>query len=172
MAEKSERVGTVNRKCMVKKESEIVYIEAPVETVFAKLSDLRNVEALKERLNDPVASEMLPPDLDAEKLETVKRQLQNIACEEDRITIESSFGTFGLVVIQREEPSLIKFESDGAPFPLNMWIQLHATAETQCKMRVTVGADVNFIMQTMLGKPLQQAADGIATVLSKIPYNI
>ena len=155
---------------MVKKESEIKFIEAPVETVYAKVSDLRNLEALKERLNDPAALENIPEGLDAEKLKTVKEQLQNLSCEESKVTVTSSLGTFSLIVIQREEPGLIKFESEGAPFPINLWIQLHATAEMQCKMRVTVGADVNFLMQTMIGKPLQQAADGIATVLSKIPY--
>lgn len=36
------------------------------------------------------------------------------------------------------------------------------------KLRVTVGAEVNFFMKGMVAKPLQQAADGLANMLSAI----
>lgn len=37
------------------------------------------------------------------------------------------------------------------------------------KLRVTVGAEVNMFMKGMVAKPLQQAADGLANILSVLP---
>jgi hypothetical protein len=39
-------------------------------------------------------------------------------------------------------------------------------------MRVTAHAEVNFFMKKMVEKPLKKGVDGIADMLSKIPYSM
>lgn len=71
-------------------------------------------------------------------------------------------------MVEREEPKCIKFASEGSPVQLYVWIQLLPHGDMACKLRVTVGAEVNFFMKGMVAKPLQQAADGLANMLSAI----
>ena len=51
---------------------------------------------------------------------------------------------------------------------LYVWIQLLPHGDMACKLRVTVGAEINFFMKGMVAKPLQQAAAGLANMLSAI----
>ena len=88
--------------------------------------------------------------------------------DQDSVQIASPVGQLVLRIIEREEPKCIKFASEGSPIPLNLWIQLLPHGEMECKMRVTVGAEVNFFMKGMVSKPLQQAADGLANILSVV----
>ena len=60
----------------------------------------------------------------------------------------------------------IKLAGEGSPIPIYVWIQLLPEGEQATKMRVTVGAEVNMFMKGMVSKPLQQAAEGIATLFS------
>ena len=71
--------------------------------------------------------------------------------------------------MEREEPKLVKMGSEGSPIPLTIWIQMLPTDAYSSKLRVTVGAEVNMFMKGMVAKPLQQAADGLANILSVLP---
>ena len=51
-----------------------------------------------------------------------------------------------------------------------MWIQLLPHGEGAAKLRVTIGAEVNFFMKGMVSKPLQQAANGLADILAAAQY--
>lgn len=156
---------------MVKKESEIKSIAHPVELVYARLSDLRNLQALKERLEDPQVQALMAQQIPADKMEMVKAQVEKLEFTENSVEIDSPLGgKISLSIVEREEPKLLKFAAEGSPFPLFLWIQLLPSDEQNCRMKVTVGADVNFFMQAMVNKPLQQAADGLAQMLSAIPY--
>ncbi len=156
---------------MVKKESEIKSIARPVELVYARLSDLRNLQALKERLEDPQVQALMAQQIPADKMEMVKAQVEKLEFTENSVEIDSPLGgKISLSMVEREEPKLLKFAAEGSPFPLFLWIQLLPSDEQNCRMKVTVGADVNFFMQAMVNKPLQHADDGLAQMLSAIPY--
>lgn len=156
---------------MVKKESEIKIIAAPVEAVYARLSDLRNLQALKDRLNDPQVQAAMSAQVPSDKMAQVQQTLEKLTFTEDSIVMDSPMGgTITLAIVEREEGKLLKFGAEGSPIPLNLWIQLLPVDGTSCKMKVTVGAEVNFFMQAMVGKPLQQAADGVAQMLAAVPY--
>lgn len=64
----------------------------------------------------------------------------------------------------------IKFEGDKTPIPLNLWIQILPVTEEEAKIKVTIGADVNMFMKAMVSKPLQEGAEKLADMLTKIPY--
>ena len=80
-------------------------------------------------------------------------------------------GDICLKVVEREEPKCVKMEGQGSPIPLNLWIQVVPNGDDASAIRVTLRAELNFFIRQMVSKPLQQAADGIAEMLSRIDYN-
>ena len=52
----------------------------------------------------------------------------------------------------------------------NMWIQLVATGEEECKIKVTIGMDINPFMKAMVQKPLQEGLEKMVEMLSIINY--
>lgn len=149
-------------------ESEVKYIPQDVQVVYERFSDLRNLAALRERLNDPAVQEAMAAQVPADKLAEARQQLENMQFDQDSVSLSTPVGNIVLRVAEREEPKCIKFESEGSPIPLYLWIQLLPHAAQECKMRVTVGADVNIFMKGMVSKPLQQAADGLANILAAV----
>ena len=74
-----------------------------------------------------------------------------------------------LRIIEREEPKCIKFALEGAPIQANLWIQMLPQGD-QCAMRLTLKAELNFLIKQMLGKKLEQGVEGLAQMLVQIPY--
>ena len=114
---------------MQKFESEIKQLSAPQVRVYEKFSDLRNLQALRERLNDPLVQEKMQAALSDEQVAEAKKQLETLTFDADNVTIQSPVGQVTLTVVEREEPKLIKFESAGSPVPLNLWILIMPSGE-------------------------------------------
>lgn len=153
---------------LTKYESEIKLVPQPQQTVYGRLSDLNNLSSLREHLTDPAVQERLASQVPADKMADLSRYVENMQFDTDSMQIDSPLGKVTLRVVEREEPKCIKFASEGSPVPLYVWIQLLPHGEAECRMRVTVGAEVNIFMKGMVAKPLQQAADGLAQLLSAV----
>lgn len=151
-----------------KYESEVKHVALPQAEAFARFSDLNNLGALRERLNDPDAMAKLAGQVPADKMEEARKYLEGMQFDADTLTLSTPVGGITMRIVEREEPKLVKMQSEGSPLPLYIWIQLLPTDEANCKMRVTVGAEVNMFMRGMVSKPLQQAADGLANILSAV----
>ena len=137
-------------------ESKITRIPAPVESVYAKLSDLSNLEALRG---------MIPADKMA--------QIKDMRFDVDSCTVDvDPVGELTFKIIDREPPKTIKFTADKSPLPLFLWIQLLPVDENTTKTRITVKAEISMFLKPMVSKPLQTAVDRMAEVLSVIPYNL
>lgn len=149
-------------------ESEVKYISQPVEEVYGRFADLRHLEGLKERLNDPEVAARMAGQVPADKVEELRKYAEGMVFTADSLQIASPVGALTLRIVEREAPKCIKFQSEGSPIPLYVWIQLLPSGEGETKMRVTVGAEVNFFMKGMVAKPLQQAADGLAGMLCMV----
>lgn len=149
-------------------ESEVKYISQPVEEVYGRFADLRHLEGLKERLNDPEVAAHMAGQVPADKVEELRKYAEGMVFTADSLQIASPVGALTLRIVEREAPKCIKFQSEGSPIPLYVWIQLLPSGEGETKMRVTVGAEVNFFMKGMVAKPLQQAADGLAGMLCMV----
>lgn len=133
-------------------ESSVKVINYSQECVYGKMSDLRNLEKIKDRI---------PLD-----------KIQKFECTEDSVTISvSPVGDLILQVVDRDEPKCLKFETTKSPVPLNLWIQLLRVNGDQCKMRLTVRAEVNLFMKGIVSKPLKEGIEKMAEVLAMIPYN-
>ena len=64
----------------------------------------------------------------------------------------------------------IKLATTNSPLPFNMWIQLVETAEEECKVKVTIGMDLNPFMKAMVQKPLQEGLEKMVDMLAVIEY--
>lgn len=153
---------------LAKFESEVKYMPQSPGEVYTRLSDLNNLSSLKERLNDPEVRQKLAAQVSGDQLEQVRQYAEGMTFESDALHISSPVGQVTLRIVEREEPKCIKFASEGSPVQLYLWIQLLPHDDGQTKMKVTIGAEVNFFMKGMVAKPLQQAADGLASMLSAL----
>lgn len=135
-------------------ESNVVEIQASAQQIFAKLSNLENLQPLL-------------ANLPAEATEKVK----DIAVTADtcNFTIEN-FGQMGFKIIEREPNKTIKFTGDNTPVEVYLWIQMVEKEAYLSKMKVTLKADVPFMLKMMVGSKLKDGVNQIATLLSKIPY--
>ena len=136
---------------MTKFESTVKVIPYSQERVYEKLSDLSNLEALKDRL---------PED-----------KVKDISFDSDTLSFSvAPVGQLTLKIVEREPSKCIKFETTNSPLPINLWIQLVATTDEECKLKATIGMELNPFMKAMVQKPLQEGLEKMAETLSLINY--
>ena len=126
------------------------------ERVYNKLSDLNNLEGVRERLD------MVKDKLDG--------KLEDMSFDRDSITLKVQGISLTLRIIEREPLKCIKFEGDKSPIPLNLWIQILPVTQEEAKMKVTIRAEVNMFMKAMVSKPLQEGVEKLADMLAMLPY--
>lgn len=153
---------------LAKFESEVKIVPQVHTVYYSRFDDLTNLSAVKDRLSDPEVQQKLAEQVPADKMDELRKYAEGLSFETDAIHIASPMGNITLRIVEREEPKCIKFASEGSPVPIYVWIQVLPHGTYESKMRVTVGAEVNFFMKGMVKKPLQQAADGLASMLSAI----
>ena len=136
---------------MTKFESSIKQIPYPVEDVYRNISDLSNLERVRDRI---------PQD-----------KLQDFQFDSDSVQVSvSPVGTIKLRICEREENKCVKFETEQSPLAFNLWIQVLPVDSTSSKMKVTVKADIPFMLKGMVSGPLQDGVEKIADALSQIPF--
>jgi hypothetical protein len=123
-------------------ESNVKHVPYSQERVYNKLSDLNNLEGVRERLD------MVKDKLDG--------KLEDMSFDRDSITLKVQGISLTLRIIEREPLKCIKFEGDKSPIPLNLWIQILPVTQEEAKMKVTIRAEVNMFMKAMVSKPLQE----------------
>lgn len=132
-------------------ESSVKCIPYPQESVYAKLEDLSNIEGIKDKL---------PQD-----------KIKDLTYSRDEASVNvPPLGNVTLRVIDREEPKCIKLEVAGSPIPVLIWIQIIPNGEGASKMRVVAKAEINFMLRSMIEKPLKEGLEKIAEALSLIAY--
>ena len=137
-------------------ESNVKHVPYSQERVYNKLSDLNNLEGVRERLD------MVKDKLDG--------KLEDMSFDRDSITLKVQGISLTLRIIEREPLKCIKFEGDKSPLPLNLWIQILPVTQEEAKMKVTIRAEVNMFMKAMVSKPLQEGVEKLADMLAMLPY--
>ena len=137
-------------------ESNVKHVPYSQERVYNKLSDLNNLEGVRERLD------MVKDKLDG--------KLEDMPFDRDSITLKVQGISLTLRIIEREPLKCIKFEGDKSPIPLNLWIQILPVTQEEAKMKVTIRAEVNMFMKAMVSKPLQEGVEKLADMLAMLPY--
>lgn len=152
----------------MKEESSVKQVAAPVERVYATLSNLENLRPLIERMQN---DEALREKIREAGHEDAINQLQELQLTADSISIPAPMvGNISMKIIEREEQKCIKFETEQSPIKANFWIQtLPVTAETS-KMRLTIDADIPFFLKGMIGNKLKDGIEKVADALAMIQY--
>jgi hypothetical protein len=136
---------------MAKFESSIKQVPYPQEDVYKNLSDLTNLEKVRDRV---------PED-----------KLKDFSFDQDSVSLSvPPVGKITLRICDREEPKCVKFESVESPMPFHLWIQVLPVTTESSKMKVTVDADIPFMLKGMVSGPLQDGVEKIADALAMVPY--
>ena len=132
-------------------ESSVKQIPYPQQAVYDNISDLRNLEKVRDRV---------PED-----------KISDFSFDEDTVSLNvPPVGEIKLRVVDREEPKCVKFEAVQSPVPFNVWVQVLPVDEQNAKMKVTVGAELNPFIKSMVEKPLQDGVEKIADALAQVKY--
>lgn len=135
---------------MAKFESTIREIQAPQQMVYGVLSNMRNFGKMMDRV---------PQDVRGKVVFTA-----------DGFTVESLMGKVVMKIIDLEEPKTIKMQSVESPVPFTFWIQLLPMTEQTCKMKLTMKAELNFMMAQIAKGPLQKGIEQLADILQALPF--
>ena len=74
----------------------------------------------------------------------------------------------GVRVVDRIPNSRIVFRPmEGIPLDGTLYIDIDDTSSSTCKMKLTIEAQMNFLMKAMLGRKIQSALDQITDQLSQ-----
>ena len=116
-------------------ESKVKVVPYPQEAVYRNISDLSNLERIRDRI---------PGD-----------KIQDFSFDTDNVTINvPPVGTVSMRIVEREEPKCVKFEAVQSPMPFNLWIQMLPIDANTSKMKVTVKADIPFMLKGLVTGPL------------------
>lgn len=133
--------------------SDIKTIPHSLENVYRVLSDLSKLEMVKDKI---------PTD-----------KIKDFTFDTDSCSFKiDPIGYVKFVVVEREPNKLVKFKSEDLPFEVFLWLQLVGKDEHETKMRLTVKADVNAVIKSMVSKPMRDAVDKVSDALSLLPYDI
>ena len=131
--------------------SEIKAIPFNEDRIFNMLSDLSNLEKVKDRI---------PQD-----------KIQEFEFDKDSCSFSvTPVGKITFQIVEREPYKTVKFTTANSPIPLYLWIQLKQVQENDTRIKLTVRAELNPFLKQMVSKPLQDALDKISTVLAALPY--
>lgn len=132
-------------------ESSVKLVPYPQQAVYNNISDLRNLEKVRDRV---------PED-----------KIQGFSFDQDTVSINvAPVGELKLRICDREEPKCIKFETVQSPVPFNVWVQILPVDENSSKMKVTVKAELNPFIKSMVEKPLTEGVEKIAEALAMVHY--
>ncbi len=120
------------------------------ERVYGRLSDLKNMAAMKDQV--PAA---------AGKVDITEDSI--------RFNVPGA-GDIELHLAKTEPCSLIQFETVQSPLPFSLRMQLDKVSDEACTMKLVIDMELNFMMAAMLSKTLNDAVDKMADTFARIPY--
>lgn len=136
---------------LTKYESSVKSVNSPVEAVYNALSDLNNIERVKDRI---------PAD-----------KIKDIEFDRDSCSITvDPVGKVKFVICDREENKTVKFTAENSPLPVFIWIQMLPVTETTSKIKVTCHLELNMFLRGMVGNKIKEGIEKIADTLANINY--
>lgn len=136
-----------------KYESQICSIPNDAHTVYSVLSNLENINRVKD---------LIPPD----KVQEIEANADSV-----RIKVDGLGQKITISIVDRIEDDTIKFGCEGLPMAGNFWIQLKQVSDCDTRIRLTLKADIPMMFRMMLDKKLREGLDRAAQMLAQFPYN-
>lgn len=130
--------------------SDIQQVPYAAERVYAKLSDLNNLEGVLPMLEGKVKDFTFDSDSCQFKVDPI--------------------GTVGLRIMEREPFKTIKLESVKSPVEFIGWIQLQEVAPNETNLKLTFRANIPIFLKAMISGKLESGINAMAELLAKLPY--
>ena len=132
-------------------ESNVKVIPYSQERVYEKLSDLSNLEKIKDRL---------PED-----------KVKDMSFDSDTLSFSvAPVGQLVLKIVERQPYDYIKLETTNSPLPFSLVIQLMSIGEEECNIKIAISMEINPFMKAMVQKPLQEGLEKMVEMVSLINY--
>lgn len=136
---------------MTRFESSVKEIPFSEERVFQKVSILSNLDSIKEKV---------PAD-----------KVQDLEFTDDTLSFSvSPIGKIALRVDERTPFKCVKYVSTDSPMPFTIWVQIVSLGDNDCKIKVTLEAELNPFIKNMVKKPLADGLEKMVTMLSMVQY--
>ncbi len=134
-----------------KYESSVKSVNSPVDAIYNTLSDLNNIERVKDRIP-------------ADKVKDIKFDRDSCSLRVDPV------GEVKFIICDREENKTVKFTAENSPLPVFIWIQMLPVTETTSKIKVTCHLELNMFLRGMVGNKIKEGIERIADTLAAINY--
>mgnify|MGYP002515571921 FL=1 len=155
-----------------KNESEIKHLAHSDRKVYSVLSDFNNLKKLAAIFEDEEKRGQMVSQFGEEKVRKLQEALAGMEITSDSASFNAPMvGKATLEIVEREEPKLIKLEAKGLPVKACVWVQILPEGDSRCKMKVTTGVEVNFLIKGMVDKYLEPGVNQLAGVLAALPYD-
>jgi len=133
--------------------SQIKIVPSSQHAVFDTLSDLNHLNKI----------ESLIP---SEKIRDISYDRDTVSFRVDMPGV----GEMSLRIVEREPDNTIKMVTDKSPIPFTFWVQLKEKDSVSSFLKLTLRADLPFMLKGMLSKPLQEGIDKLADGLAAWTY--
>ena len=130
-------------------ESDIKTIFSSEKVVFAVLSDLNNLQKLRDKLPENDTVKDLQFDVDS-----CSFSVQGV-------------GKIGFRITRRDPTNTIVFAVENTMITANAWIQLKQVAENDTRMKLTLKAELPQMMKMLVDKKLKEGINMIAEKLAE-----
>ena len=136
---------------VTKYESSVKSVNSPVDAVYNTLSDLNNIERVKDRIP-------------ADRVKDIKFDRDSCSLRVDPV------GEVKFIICDREENKTDKFTAENSPLPVFIWIQMLPVTTTTSKIKVTCHLELNMFLRGMVGNKIKEGIERIADTLAAINY--
>lgn len=136
---------------VTKYESSVKIVNSPVDAVYNTLSDLNNIERVKDRIP-------------ADRVKDIKFDRDSCSLRVDPV------GEVKFIICDREENKTVKFTAENSPLPVFIWIQMLPVTTTTSKIKVTCHLELNMFLRGMVGNKIKEGIERIADTLATINY--
>lgn len=132
--------------------SKTIELQMPVETVYARISDIGGFQSRIDQLP-----------------EEVKSKIGSVRFTDDSIIINAApMGDMVLKVTERIPQKRVAFTAQGAPVPLVMAINLEAAGDDKTNVVTSIDVEIPAILKPMVGPKLQEAAEKFGDMIRNL----
>jgi len=133
-------------------ESHIAKVPADAAAIYAVISDLRNIERVRDLIPKDKVQEM---DFDTDFI---------------RIKVDGLGQKIVFRIVDRIVNDTVKFGVENLPVDGNFWIQIKQVAPHDSRIKLTLKAELPMMIAKMAGKKIQDGIDQAADMMAQMPF--
>ena len=133
-------------------ESHIAKAAADATAIYAVISDLRNIERVRD---------LIPKD----KVQEMETDADFVRLKVDGLGQKVVFR-----IVDRIKNDTVKFGVENLPMEGNFWIQIKQVAPHDSRIKLTLTAELPMMIAMMAGKKIQEGIDQAADMMAKMPF--